>query len=152
MVGEDNLKRGDVQAQALQALTNLKAVVEAGGSELGKIVKTTVSSPMPFLTFWIIVGHRCSLNRWTILWLSMLFTLNFLEIINLRGLLSKLQGFPKTCLLRSRPLQGVYPPHYSSGIGFHYELASRDADTGGKMDAGVNSKETRCISKSTNST
>ena len=51
MVGEDDLKRGDVQAQALQALTNLKAVVEAGGSELGKIVKTTVSSPMPFRVF-----------------------------------------------------------------------------------------------------
>ncbi|KAG5654146.1 hypothetical protein H0H81_006857 [Sphagnurus paluster] len=37
LVGE-----GDVEAQARQALANLKAVVEAGGSELGKVVKTTV--------------------------------------------------------------------------------------------------------------
>ncbi|KAI0756090.1 YjgF-like protein [Daedaleopsis nitida] len=33
---------GGVEAQAKQALKNLKAVVEAGGSELGKVVKTTV--------------------------------------------------------------------------------------------------------------
>ncbi len=33
---------GGVEAQAEQALKNLKAVVEAGGSELGKVVKTTV--------------------------------------------------------------------------------------------------------------
>ncbi|KAG6812638.1 hypothetical protein H0H92_001721 [Tricholoma furcatifolium] len=38
LVGE-----GDVKAQTTQALTNLKAVIEAGGSELGKVVKTTVS-------------------------------------------------------------------------------------------------------------
>ncbi|RDB29188.1 2-iminobutanoate/2-iminopropanoate deaminase [Hypsizygus marmoreus] len=37
LVGE-----GDVEAQTTQALRNLKAVVEAGGSELGKVVKTTV--------------------------------------------------------------------------------------------------------------
>lgn len=34
---------GGVEAQAEQALKNLKAVVEAGGAELGKVVKTTVS-------------------------------------------------------------------------------------------------------------
>ncbi|CAL1693945.1 unnamed protein product [Somion occarium] len=33
---------GGVEAQAEQALKNLKAVLEAGGSELGKVVKTTV--------------------------------------------------------------------------------------------------------------
>ena len=33
---------GGVEAQTEQALKNLKAVVEAGGSELGKVVKTTV--------------------------------------------------------------------------------------------------------------
>ncbi|EAU92403.1 translation initiation inhibitor [Coprinopsis cinerea okayama7 len=33
---------GGVEAQAEQALKNLKAVVEAGGAELGKVVKTTV--------------------------------------------------------------------------------------------------------------
>ena len=33
---------GGVEAQAEQALKNMKAVVEAGGSEVGKIVKTTV--------------------------------------------------------------------------------------------------------------
>ena len=33
---------GGVEAQTEQVLKNLKAVVEAGGSELGKVVKTTV--------------------------------------------------------------------------------------------------------------
>ncbi|KAJ2930442.1 hypothetical protein H1R20_g6661, partial [Candolleomyces eurysporus] len=33
---------GGVEAQAEQALKNLKAVVEAAGAELGKVVKTTV--------------------------------------------------------------------------------------------------------------
>jgi hypothetical protein len=33
---------GGVEEQTEQALKNLKAVVEAGGSELGKVVKTTV--------------------------------------------------------------------------------------------------------------
>jgi hypothetical protein len=33
---------GGVEAQAEQAFKNLKAVVEAGGAELGKVVKTTV--------------------------------------------------------------------------------------------------------------
>ncbi|PFH49829.1 hypothetical protein AMATHDRAFT_4589 [Amanita thiersii Skay4041] len=33
---------GGVEAQTEQALKNLKAVVEAGGSTLGKVVKTTV--------------------------------------------------------------------------------------------------------------
>ncbi|KAI0347880.1 YjgF-like protein [Trametopsis cervina] len=36
------LVEGGVEAQAEQSLKNLKAVIEAGGSELGKIVKTTV--------------------------------------------------------------------------------------------------------------
>ena len=43
---------GGVEAQATKALQNLKAVVEAGGGELGKVVKTTVrpnffSTPPP---------------------------------------------------------------------------------------------------------
>jgi reactive intermediate/imine deaminase len=33
---------GGIEAQTEQALRNLKAVVEAGGSELGKVVKTLV--------------------------------------------------------------------------------------------------------------
>lgn len=33
---------GGVEEQTQQALKNLKAVVEASGSELGKVVKTTV--------------------------------------------------------------------------------------------------------------
>ena len=33
---------GGVEAQTRQALKNMKAIVEAGGSEVGKIVKTTV--------------------------------------------------------------------------------------------------------------
>lgn len=37
LVGE-----GSVEAQTQQVLANLKAVVEAGGSELGKVIKTTV--------------------------------------------------------------------------------------------------------------
>lgn len=34
---------GGVEEQTQQALKNLKAVIEASGSELGKVVKTTVS-------------------------------------------------------------------------------------------------------------
>lgn len=34
---------GGVEEQTRQALNNLKAVVEASGSQLGKVVKTTVS-------------------------------------------------------------------------------------------------------------
>ncbi len=34
---------GGIEAQTKQALKNLTSVVEAGGSELGKVVKTTVS-------------------------------------------------------------------------------------------------------------
>ncbi|KAF8079166.1 Endoribonuclease L-PSP/chorismate mutase-like protein [Lyophyllum atratum] len=37
LVGE-----GSVEAQTHQVLANLQAVVEAGGSELGKVIKTTV--------------------------------------------------------------------------------------------------------------
>ena len=33
---------GGVETQAEQCLKNMKAVLEAGGSELGKVVKTTV--------------------------------------------------------------------------------------------------------------
>ncbi|CDO77285.1 hypothetical protein BN946_scf184753.g35 [Trametes cinnabarina] len=33
---------GGVEAQAKQALQNMKAIIEAGGSEVGKVVKTTV--------------------------------------------------------------------------------------------------------------
>ncbi|KAI8980593.1 YjgF-like protein [Trametes punicea] len=33
---------GGVEEQAKQALKNMKAVIEAGGSEIGKVVKTTV--------------------------------------------------------------------------------------------------------------
>jgi len=40
----ENMKivEGGVEAQAEQCLKNMKTVVEAGGSELGKVVKTTV--------------------------------------------------------------------------------------------------------------
>ena len=38
---------GGIEAQAHQALKNLKAVVEASGSELGKVVKCTVSLFIP---------------------------------------------------------------------------------------------------------
>lgn len=41
---------GGVEEQTDQALKNLKAVVEAGGSELGKVVKTTASCP--FCNLW----------------------------------------------------------------------------------------------------
>ena len=37
-----NLVEGGVEAQAQQALTNLKAVLEASGSEMGKVAKATV--------------------------------------------------------------------------------------------------------------
>jgi enamine deaminase RidA (YjgF/YER057c/UK114 family) len=37
---------GGIEEQTEQALKNLKAVVEAGGSELGKVAKTTVGQLM----------------------------------------------------------------------------------------------------------
>ena len=37
-----NFVEGGVEAQARQALTNLKAVLEASGSEMGKVAKVTV--------------------------------------------------------------------------------------------------------------
>lgn len=37
-----DLVAGGVEAETRQALTNLKAVVEAGGSSLGQVLKTTV--------------------------------------------------------------------------------------------------------------
>jgi reactive intermediate/imine deaminase len=43
---------GGIEAQTEQVLKNLKSVVEAGGSELGKVVKTTVCPnkiKIPFL-------------------------------------------------------------------------------------------------------
>lgn len=41
--GSTEIVSGGVEEQAKQVLKNLKGVVEAGGSELGKIVKTNVS-------------------------------------------------------------------------------------------------------------
>ena len=40
----DSQVEGGVEAQATQALKNLKAIIEEGGGELGKVVKTTVRS------------------------------------------------------------------------------------------------------------
>jgi 2-iminobutanoate/2-iminopropanoate deaminase len=40
---------GGIDAQAAQALANLKAVVEGAGSELGKVAKTTVRTGRPSL-------------------------------------------------------------------------------------------------------
>ena len=39
-----NFVEGGVEAQARQALANLKAVLEASGSEMGKVAKATVRS------------------------------------------------------------------------------------------------------------
>lgn len=39
---------GDVAKQAVQVLVNLKAVTEAGGSHVNKIIKTIVSIPGHF--------------------------------------------------------------------------------------------------------
>lgn len=43
-----NVVPGGITEQTVQALKNLKAVVEAGGSELGKVVKTTA-----YTSLWI---------------------------------------------------------------------------------------------------
>lgn len=40
---------GEIEAQATQSLKNLKTVVEASGSELGKVVKTTVRQSLCWL-------------------------------------------------------------------------------------------------------
>jgi len=44
---------GGIEAQTHQALQNLKSVLEASGSELGKVVKTTVRMCTPFLR-WVL--------------------------------------------------------------------------------------------------
>ena len=41
---------GGVEAQTEQALSNLKAVVEAGGSSVGQVIKTTVNG-LPLSSF-----------------------------------------------------------------------------------------------------
>ena len=40
--GEKNLLEGDIQAQTQQAFSNLRAILEAAGSSLDQLVKTTV--------------------------------------------------------------------------------------------------------------
>lgn len=40
--GTKNLAEGDIQVQTRQALDNLKAVLEAAGSSMDKVIKTTV--------------------------------------------------------------------------------------------------------------
>jgi len=40
--GTMEIVEGGIEAQTAQVMRNLKAVVEAGGSELGKVAKTTV--------------------------------------------------------------------------------------------------------------
>jgi 2-iminobutanoate/2-iminopropanoate deaminase len=40
--GSDLVGDGDVEAETRQALTNLKAVLEAGGSSMEQVIKTTV--------------------------------------------------------------------------------------------------------------
>lgn len=39
---DGTLLEGDITAQTMQVLANLKAVIEAAGGSLGKVVKTTV--------------------------------------------------------------------------------------------------------------
>ncbi len=73
-----NLKvEGGVEAQARQALKNMKAVIEAGGSEVGKVVKTTVRPSFYLSTTlrwrrvpWteadrVLYVRRCSCSPWT---------------------------------------------------------------------------------------
>jgi len=52
---------GGIEEQAQQVLKNLKTVVEASGSELGKVVKTTVSQDfVPCLyrsCAWLLLGY-----------------------------------------------------------------------------------------------
>jgi enamine deaminase RidA (YjgF/YER057c/UK114 family) len=54
---------GGIEEQAKQALKNLRAVVEASGSGLGKVVKTTVSRSVsiPHLVSYDFL--RCSSSR-----------------------------------------------------------------------------------------
>jgi 2-iminobutanoate/2-iminopropanoate deaminase len=47
-----NSVEGGVEAQTRQALHNLKGIVEASGSQVGKIVKTTVRTrDVPYCTY-----------------------------------------------------------------------------------------------------
>ena len=40
--GKDDILKKDIEAQTKQVLTNLKNVLEAGGSSLEKVIKTTI--------------------------------------------------------------------------------------------------------------
>jgi enamine deaminase RidA (YjgF/YER057c/UK114 family) len=51
---------GGVQAQARQALQNLKKVIEASGSEVGKIVKTTVRAEHASGTVYVLTAYSRS--------------------------------------------------------------------------------------------
>lgn len=54
---------GGIEAQTEQVLKNLKAVVEAGGSELGKVVKTTVGpAPISLVDPFDRIDHRPCLS------------------------------------------------------------------------------------------
>lgn len=56
---------GGIEAQTEQALKNLKAVVEAGGSELGKVVKTMVGIAITPDDLYIRISDRRPLIRFS---------------------------------------------------------------------------------------
>ena len=55
---------GGIEEQAIQALKNLRAVVEASGSDLGKVVKTTVGRFFNFPAGYPTQFLRYSSNQW----------------------------------------------------------------------------------------
>jgi enamine deaminase RidA (YjgF/YER057c/UK114 family) len=63
--GTGNVVDGGIEEQTRQALKNLGEVVKAGGSEVGKVVKTTVSTVFHALVRTLtiesdVVLERCS--------------------------------------------------------------------------------------------
>ena len=87
---------GGIEEQAEQALKNLRTVVEASGSDMGKVVKTTVRpfvlvSRLVYLQF-----HRYSSNRWATLLPSTESTNRLSATTSPRALPSKSPDFPRT--------------------------------------------------------
>ena len=58
---------GDIQKQTAQVLANVKAIADAGGSEVKKIIKTIVNIPgnLANLVNLYTLFYRCSSRTWT---------------------------------------------------------------------------------------
>ena len=83
---DGSLETGDIAAQTRQVLTNLRAVLEAGGSRLGRVVKCTC--------FLKDMNHFSRMNE--------VYAEFFPDAPPSPGAPSRLPGCPETCLSKLR--------------------------------------------------